>query len=136
MGMNLKDIAGMINGREYREETTPKIENIAKKYDVVIVFGASDDLCEFRGAIDEEIGAWEGTIAYLDTDGLLEHSDCISENCPYFEIKRKNAKKINVIWRDQGGWFFETDIPHETFTIIEDGERYGDGIVFALDSLK
>jgi len=31
---------------------------------------------------------------------------------------------------------YETDIPHETFDIYEDGEKFCRGIVFSIDSLK
>lgn len=41
------------------------------------------------------------------------------------------------MWHDGGCpcWTFETDIPHETFTIVEDGEIWCVGIVFSMKFL-
>ena len=42
------------------------------------------------------------------------------------------------MWHDEGGpcWTFETDIPHETFTIMEDGEPWCIGMVFSMKDLE
>jgi len=42
------------------------------------------------------------------------------------------------IEHDEGGpcWTFATTIPHETFTIFEDGEPFCEGIVFSMEHLK
>ncbi|HET8685200.1 MAG TPA: hypothetical protein VFM18_00895 [Methanosarcina sp.] len=73
--MNSKELAALLNGRQYRAEITKDEECQATQNNLVVVFGASDDLMEFRGAIDDELGAWEGTTAYLTKDGLLQN-DC------------------------------------------------------------
>ncbi|HJV76034.1 MAG TPA: hypothetical protein VJ654_17570 [Noviherbaspirillum sp.] len=112
-------------------------ESLAKRHGLVIVFGASDDLMEFRGAIYDELGAYEGTTAYVDSRGLLparesidEHEDALRD---YF-ARQPNAVPIEALWDPGDGysWKFKTDIPHETFEITEDGEPYCRGIVFAL----
>ena len=58
--------------------------------------------------------------------------------CPYFAREREKAKTIKAVWHDKGGpcWTFETDIPHETFTVMEDGEPFCVGIVFSMEALK
>lgn len=61
----IHDLAALINGRQYGDETTPDIENIASNNNWLIVFGASDDLMEWRGAISDEFGSWEGAIFNL-----------------------------------------------------------------------
>lgn len=105
----------------------------AKELGLVVVFGASDDLMEFRGAICDELGAYDGTTAYLTPDGLLSN-DCESDECPHFEKMKKRAATIDALWCEEGGisWTFRTRIPHATFVIYEDGEQYCRGIVFAL----
>lgn len=140
--MNTKELAALLNNREYREEITRDEEAQAKHAGLVVVFGASDDLMEFRGAIHDELGAYEGTTAYLDADGLVVN-ECDNERCPYARKLAATAKKIKAVWdkddyvwdKDDYAWVYQTDIPHETFDIVEDGEKYCRGIVFSLDEV-
>lgn len=133
--MNTKELAALLNNREYREEITRDEEAQAKHDGLVVVFGASDDLMEFRGAIHEELDAYEGTTAYLDADGLVVN-ECDNERCPYARKLAATAKKIKAVWdKDDYAWFYQTDIPHETFDIVEDGEKYCRGIVFSLNEV-
>lgn len=110
----------------------------AKENDIVIVYGASDDLMEFEGAIYDEVGCFDGGIAYLDENGLIQN-EC-EDDCPYFKEKLKNAKnKIRAVWCGKNRnhtWSYDTDIPHETFEVSDDGEKYCLGIVFYKSSLK
>lgn len=140
--MTPKELAPQLTGREIGDETTPEIEAAAKAAGLVIVFGASDDLMEFRGAINEEIGAYEGAVATVDAEGLApdyeeiiaahEHDmkDVLRE---YFR-REDTGREIEALWDSEEpySWTFKTDIPHETFEIIEDGEPYCRGIVFRL----
>ena len=123
--MTAKELAEMLCGRETGNETTPREERNAKDAGLVVVYGYSDDNVEFRGAIDDEIGAYEDTNA----------ENC---TCPYFEAAKKAAKTITAIWRDGEGpsRVFSTDIPHETFAIMEDGEPWCIGIVFSMEDLE
>lgn len=134
--MNSKQLAELLNNREYRKEITRNEELQAVSDNLVIVFGASDDLMEFRGAIHEELDAYEGATAYLDADGLVVN-ECDNERCPYAKKLALTAKKIKAIWHDSGDYSFtfETDIPHESFDILDDGEKYCRGIVFSLDEV-
>ena len=133
--MNLKEFAEMLNGRGYREEMTKEEEQLAKELGFVVVFGYSDYNMEFRGAIDDEVGCYEGGIAYVNEIGLVTECEC---NCMYYQIERDKASQIKAIWSDDGviSWMYETDIPHETFEICEIGEIFCIGIVFDLGSLK
>ncbi|MDR1889345.1 MAG: hypothetical protein LBQ81_08240 [Zoogloeaceae bacterium] len=134
--MNAKELAALLNGCKYLDEVSKELEAQAKENRLVIVFGCSDDLMEFRGAIYDELDAYDGTTAYLDSNGLLENK--CSDDCPYFAEKKDNAVSIEAKWcsNDIGAsWTFETSIPHETFDVIEDGEIYCRGIVFSLDSV-
>lgn len=127
------ELAALLNGREYLKEITKEESNYASALGLVVVFGASDDLMEFRGAIEDELGAYDGTTAYLTHEGLLQN-DCENDECPHFQKLKAKAANINALWCAEEGysWTFQTDIRHETFEIVEDGEPYCRGIVFAL----
>lgn len=133
--MTTKEFADRMNGREYGKEITDDIIDIAYNSGFVIVFGASDDLCELHGAIYDEAGCYDGGTIYLTPTGLFQ-SKRNDEDCPYAAKEREKCKTIEAVWGEDGySWIYETDIPHETFDILEDGEKYCRGIVFELSSL-
>ena len=137
--MTMKEFAKMLSGREYGMELTKDEERQAADAGLVVVYGYSDDNVELRGAIDEEVGAWDGTTIRLTKTGVLQGPACDSaENCecPYFAAAKNAAKTIEAVWGAGGvSWTFETDIPHETFNIYEDGELFCVGIVFSVEDL-
>ena len=135
--MTKEEFAAAITGREYRKELTRPEAQIAKESGLVIVSGASDDLMEFDGAIRDEVGCYEGGVAYLDENGLWVN-ECEDEGCPYAEKEQAKCKTIRAIWNDKGNpcWTFETEIPHAEFNVYEDGELYCVGIVFDISALK
>jgi len=139
--MTAKELAEMLSGREYSMEISREEAQAAKEAGLVVAYGCSDDGVELRGAIDAELGAYEGTTIYIGKDGLVDDPACSdAENCtcPYFAVVRNAARAITVVWHDAGGpcWTFETDIPHETFTIMEDGEPFCEGIVFSMEGIN
>ena len=117
--MTKEELATMLDGRQYRDETTTEIEQLAKENNLLIVFGASDDLCEFRGAIEDEFGCYDG--------GKI--------TC------EKLPKSIEAVWcpleRDSSdsncSWAYKTELPHSTFRIYENDELYCVGIVVDLN---
>lgn len=138
--MNAKGIAAMLTGSEYPLRIPTDIVKGAKETGIVIVYGASDDLMEFEGAIYDEIGCYDGGTAYVDSKGLLPDRDSIEDDDKlkdYF-ARQPNAKPIEALWASEGdySWTFKTDIPHETFEIVEDGGPYCRGIVFALADVQ
>ena len=134
--MIVKEIAEILNGIEYCDGIQEMDLKYAKDNGAVIVFGASDDLMEFRGAIDDEAGCYDGGTIYFNQSGELR-SECNNDDCPYFEEIKENASMIEAIWDSEGySWTYETDIPHETFEILEDGEKYCRGIVFSIDDVE
>ncbi len=136
--MTAKELAEMLSGREYGWVLTPGEDRGAKATGLVVVYGYSDDNVEFDGAIRDEVGAYNGTTIHITPAGILRTPDCDRDDCPYFAQEREKAKAIKAVWHDKGGpcWTFETDIPHETFTINEDGEPFCVGIVFSMEALK
>jgi len=132
-----EQLAGILNGREYNNEIFETEEQVAKENNLVVVFGASDDLIEFRGVIYNEISAWRGITIPLDKKGLVLN-ECDFSECPYFKRKLEEVKNtIEAVWDSAGySWVIKTEIPHSTFEIMEDGEKFCRGIVFSMDDLK
>ena len=133
--MNIFKFAEKLNGREYGSEITRTEESEAKELGFVVVFGASDDLCEFRGAIDDEAGCYDGGIIHFDKNGIFE--DCDSDY-KYVLAAKGLCKIIEAVWCGEGdySWTYKTDVPHATFDVLEDGEKYCQGIVFDIQSLS
>jgi hypothetical protein len=134
--MTAQELAALLNGREYIHEVTDDECNAAFDAGLVIVFGASDDLAEFRGKIDDEVGCYDGGTIYLTSAGLLTNP-CSDSRCPYFEKAKESAATIEAVFDEEGyTWIYKTDIPHATFDIMEEGEKYCRGMVFRLSDVK
>lgn len=134
----MKEFAEMLSDRSAGEEITKDEERQAADLGLVVVYGESDDNVEFRGAIDEEVGAYNGATICLTKTGLFEEPhDFCTQDCPFLAAALEKAKTIKAVWHDEGEpcWTFETDIPHETFNIYEDGELFCVGIVFSVEDL-
>lgn len=115
--MTLKEFASLLDGREYGCEITTEEEKLAKELGFVVVFGYSDDNAELRGAIDDEIGCYDG--------GELCHCDLpatiYADWCP---------EDIDCAWA------YGTSIPHEKFCIYDHGKLYCVGIVCDINKPK
>ena len=136
--MTKEQFAEMLNGRECGNEITREEKAIAKEHGLVVVFGASDDLMEFEGAIRAEVGCWEGRTVFLDKKNLFGHKSGLCENCTLYLAAMVECKTIDAVWcspDSTAAWTYKTDIPHATFDIMEDDELYCCGIVFELKSL-
>ena len=108
--LTLEEFADLLNGREYGSEITPREEALAKELGFVVVFGYSDDNAELRGAIDDEIGCFDG--------GELEHEDL--------------PDKIYADWCPKDldcAWAYRTSLPHAIFRIYDEDGLYCMGIV-------
>ena len=132
-----KSVAERLNGREYMHEVTKEERNEFSYNGITVVVGASDDNVEFYGYIDDEIGCWEDiTIPILDGEILKKCSDdCEDYDCPLWKNALSMAKRIRARFTNDG-WKFDADFPHEKFIIMEDGEVFGEGIVFSREDMK
>jgi hypothetical protein len=133
--MTKEELAIKLNGNN--GEMSKQDEKLAEENGLVVVYGCSDDLMEFRGAIYDEVSCYDGDTAYLDANGILE-SECDDDDCPYFTKLKEGAKTIEAIWceNDDVSWSYKTDITHATFNIMKNGELYCIGIVFSINDLK
>ena len=133
--MNAKELAAKLNGREYGKEITKEEETLAKLNNLIVAFGYSDDNLELRGAVYDELSAYEGTVATIDADELEvmpgEDDDGYCEKC------HKRARKITITaeWSPSNlncSWNIFSDAEYETFDIMEDGELFCRGAVISV----
>ncbi len=138
--MNKEQFAELLNGRQYREEITGAEEELANQNGLLVCFGASDDLMEFRGIFFNEIDSYEGGPAFIikkkggkidviSQSDLEELNDLLDDNELDLEIQ---TAEIVAEWMpdDLGcSWLIKTDLPHATFDIMDGSELYCRGIV-------
>lgn len=150
--LTAKDLANMLNnGTE--DTITKQIEKQAKENGLVIVYGSSDDLIEFRGAIHDEGNCYDGGIVEFTKKGVLQNEEecedaiqTLKENGYDVSSLKLSVNKINALWSPQEfefenefyenlSWAYETKIPYEKFLMLEDGLPYCIGIVFSINDL-
>jgi hypothetical protein len=133
--MNAEELASLLTVIGY-DGITKDHAALAKENGLVIVYGASDDIMVFEGAIYDEVGCFNGGKAFLNSTGLILNL-CDDDSCPYFQEELKRGAIVRAIWHDKGNpcWTYETKIPHETFQMMDEGELYCIGIVFALKDI-
>ena len=109
----------------YGKELTENAEAIAKEYGLVVIFGASDDICEIKGAIEDSIDCYNGGKIYIG-----KSKDILFEG--------ELADEIEIVWSDcdEPSWHYETAIPHESFLVYDNEDLYCRGIVFSLEDIK
>lgn len=127
--MKAKELALKLNGRQYREEITKEESKVAKENGLVVVFGASDDLMEFEGAIYDEVDCYEGGSAHINSSGRI--------------TDHLQGAQINAIWRPKNGdgevyssWLITSEIENYSFDIFEEEKLYCRGIVFNLSAVN
>lgn len=125
--MTKEQLADLLNGRQYRDEITSEEEKIAHDNGLVVIFGASDDLVEFRGVVYDEIGAWEGCFFKFNKELEIKVGD----------KHQGHHRSVQAIWcpNDDQSWGFATKIPHSTFKIYDDGDLYCVGLVINVAEL-
>lgn len=127
-----ESLAAALNGGQYPFDPTAEQIKQAKDAGLIIIYGASDDLMEFRGAFRDEVGVWDGGTVHLDRKGVQDRDQCDSdEEIADYTIRKRTSRAIEALWCAEGdySWTYQTDIPHATFEIVEDGEPYCRGIV-------
>lgn len=130
--MTRDEAAAKMDGNEYRKEGSKELFSEMKAAGLVAVFGGSDDQMQFAGAFFDELDVYGGGVAHLTNKGLLTNP-CECGDCPYFADIQEKAAAIEAIWDDGGfSWRMDTSIPHAKFVIMEDGDTYCEGLVFAL----
>lgn len=125
--MDVATFAARLNGQQYGAEISRDEERLAKDNGLVVVFGYSDDCMELRGAIDDELGCFDGGVFRLSQRGIWPVSDGCTEPL--------DGGWIKAVWCDSAvgaAWSYQTPVPHAEFNIYEGDEIFCIGIVFAL----
>lgn len=136
--MTKEQFAEILKGRQYRDEISREESLLAKQHGLVVCFGASDDLLEFRGAIYDEIGAWDGTRAYINKSGCLIDDDDMHVLRNHNPVTK--FTHVDAAWCPDGefkgySWLITANIPCASFNIMEDEKPYCRGIVFDVKDL-
>ena len=144
--MDIKGIqvAQAIDGVEIGKEDSRFDNIVLADSGLVVVFGASDDLMEFRGAIYDEADCYGGGEVNLNREGIISAPDHCREceDCEHYLKSIGAQAQIKALWcpEDDDGkvyasWIYKTTIPHAKFKVMEDGEVYCIGIVFNVEDL-
>ncbi len=139
--MTKEQLATQLNGREIGEEITPSEEKLAKQSGLLVIFGASDDLCELRGATNDEQDA-PGHVT-VSRDGRLvpeidkDDAEVLKRHHVFDQATAKRSSDIHIeaLWcdaKDGPAWTYKTSEPHAAFDVLEDGEVWCRGIVIQL----
>lgn len=137
MSVELKEFAKLLDGRQIGDEVSRELSQLAMENNFVIIHGASDDLAIIDGAISDECGGLYngGEIAFVDGD--IFSKECDDDDCPHESRIWDQAIKVEAEWcaKDKPCWSYTTSIPHEKFSILEDGQAWCEGIVFKIESI-
>lgn len=135
-----EQLAETLNGNKIGNEITEEQEQQAKDAGLVVVFGGSDDLMEFRGALYDEYGCYNGGEVKFTKEGKEIDEDDMEVLEKYNLVPKLNT--IEAIWDREYGendercsFQYKTDIPHSTFRIMDDEDLYCVGIVFNISDL-
>ncbi len=138
--MTPKQFADSINNQEYPFSLTKEQAELARKHKLLVVYGASDDLCELEGIVSDEVGAGDKTELFIDQYGLQpEWEDDMSkeEARRYFMREKLPGIKIVTRWcKNDVSWTYETTADdYATFAVMEEGEIYCIGLVIDCSKL-
>ena len=135
----VQEFADRINGQEYPLSDKNLDLKYAKKNNLVVVFGNSDDLLEFRGAIDEELGAYEGTTAYVINRTAIEEREFEDDFVilqKYGFLTEKPLTFVQSIWSPEevkACWLIKVNgFESAHFDVMEDDGIFCRGSVFLL----
>lgn len=136
--MNKYEFAKMLNGREVGNEITAEENEIAKINNLMVIYGASDDLVEINGVGADEYGS--GNTLYLTQKGVLTN-DCDDPYCPYFNALIKTATaSVTPVWCDLNvpiSWTYKvTGVEVAKFLIKEGDTLFCEGIVIDLGDIS
>lgn len=125
-----KELVERLSYLEYPIKIKEEDIEFAKVNGLVIVSGASDDLCYLEGAICEEVGCFDGGALFFKNGELISHD--VDFLC---EKETDSFVRLQINWCDPNELFtwtykFDQDIPVEKFGVYDGEEAYCEGIVF------
>ena len=138
----LKELAEMLDGMELGDFQRDCHRDFAKKNNLVIVSGCSDDLIEFDGAIYDEGDCWDGGHVYFDKSGVDQNGRILPNVITAVwcgkvkDVPVENLDQFKTKDGDVFSWGYITDIPHVTFDIFDGEDPYCRGIIFSLNDVR
>ena len=120
---------------QYGNELTPEQREYAKENNIVVVYGGSDDLVYFAGAIEDEVGCWDGGVLLFNRYGdIIDAKTGLNQFGEMPDNPCFNELTINCCPRGLDCyWSYDLDVDHALFRVYEDDELYCIGLVFQLD---
>lgn len=141
MKVTKEQLAQSLQGMQYKD-FSEEVLKTAKDNDLVIVSGFSDDGIQFDGAIDDLTYIYKAQTIRFDRNGVIPEweefdKEDMDEVRAYIKaIDNKEYGEITGIWGEGDyGWHYETEIPHVTFEVLDDDQKYCLGIVFAIEDI-
>lgn len=135
----LKKWATVLNNREYREELTGEEQIKMREEGVVCIFGASDDLCELRGAFSDEIDCYGGgKFCYVsEADRFVENTYYERNPDELIQVDLDNRFYLEIS-SDKGYWTYglPDEVEFEEFRVMEDEKLYAIGKLILVEDLK
>lgn len=134
-----EDFAKILDWCERGHELSPENEKIAKENDLLVVFGYSDDNIELEGAISDEIWAFSKQKfhidipkkkVYLPSQHYVDEGELNEDFQDIMDFYLKD-QCIDIEWEFKDNWVWElqTNAIHFRFNIMEDWEKFSDGLV-------
>lgn len=139
-GVTKETIAKQLHGMEYGTRIPRSITKAAKEANLLIVHGASDDLIQFFGVWEDEVGARDKTVVTFDEQGFVPAFDSVhgkwrdAEDALAWAHRCRRACEIHVHF-GASGWTYSTSFPVARFDIVEDNAVYCRGMVFGLQDV-
>ena len=146
--MKLTKLAKALDNIEYPCHISKELIKQAKEDGIVIVFGSSDDLLEFRGVVNDENNVYGIDVTLIDKEGVLpiDENGCITDfdnltniqDCASLVKRFEKSVAVTSYWQpdddSNASWAYSVPehIEWEPFNVMEDGELYCVGIVFKL----
>ena len=145
--MKKEELAKILNDRQYGEEMIYEEHLQAKEDGLLVCFGYSDDLLEFRGIMSDEAGIYGGgsiflyknkdqKIAFLDESNYDEIKEILEGYNMDFILPKI---PIKIQWCPNEldcSWLIKINIPHATFDLMKNEELYCRGIVLELSDIE
>lgn len=148
--MTKEHLAELFNNRQYGNEIDKEEEQVAKENNLLVVFGYSDDCVELRGVINEEfsegttiIFGRKGETIFIDTDtndiNGYEDFDGVFKRCKKLEaiqVDNCSVEPEGYVASEHGmnGWEFKTDLQYSEFSIYDDDDLHGKGLVIDMNN--
>ena len=136
--MTREELASKLDGLQYCDSAIENLSEEARYHGLIYVFGSSDDLLEFRGEINDEIGAYEGCTVKLNDCGIVEKK-CEDDDCPHdLKIWRDAKHWVKAEWCPESmdtSWLITASVSVVTFDIFDEDFLYCRGIVFSIHGL-